>query len=132
MANFQAFIPDRMAEGAKGFRYSPAVRVGDVVHLAGHVGWDDKGELPESAPDQARQTFENIAYTLRHAGLSWSDVFEMTTYHVGLQEQFADFAKIREEYVVAEPYPAWTALGVAELARPALLVEITVKARSTD
>ena len=128
MPEYRAFVPQRMAEGASGFRYSPAIRVGHVLYVAGHVGWDANGELPQSAADQARQTFENIADTLRHAGLSWADVFEMTTYHVGLQENFADFAKIREEYIVAEPYPAWTALGVQELARPALLVEITVKA----
>jgi enamine deaminase RidA (YjgF/YER057c/UK114 family) len=132
MADFKAFIPEAMAKGAAGFRYSPAVRVGDVVHVAGHVGWDASGGLPESATEQARNTFENLTQTLRYAGLSWADVFDMTSYHVGLQSQFADFAKIREEYIVAEPYPAWTALGVQELARPGLLLEICLKARPTD
>ena len=132
MADLQAFVPDRMADGAKGFRYSPAVRVGDVLYVAGHVGWDENGELPESAADQARRTFENLSETLRCAGVGWADVFEMTSYHVGLQENFAEFAKIREDYIVAEPYPAWTALGVQELARPGLLLEVTLKARSTD
>jgi enamine deaminase RidA (YjgF/YER057c/UK114 family) len=132
MADLEAFVPERMAEGAAGFRYSPAIRVGNIVHVAGHVGWDEDGGLPESAADQARRTFENLSETLRCAGLTWADVFEMTSYHVGLQQQFAEFARIREEYVVAEPYPAWTALGVQELARPGLLLEVTLKARSTD
>jgi enamine deaminase RidA (YjgF/YER057c/UK114 family) len=132
MPGYQAFVPERMAEGARSFRYSPAVRVADVVHVAGHVGWDENGDLPASAADQARRTFENLAETLRCAGLTWSDVFEMTSYHVGLQDNFAEFSKVREEYVVSEPYPSWTALGVQELARPGLLLEITVKARSTD
>jgi enamine deaminase RidA (YjgF/YER057c/UK114 family) len=108
------------------------VRVGEVVFVAGHVGWDENGELPESATDQARRTFENLSETLRCAGLTWTDVFEMTSYHVGLQANFAEFAKIRAEYIVTEPYPAWTALGVQELARPGLLLEVTLKARSTD
>ena len=132
MADLQAFVPDRMADGAKGFRYSPAVRVGDVLYVAGHVGWDENGALPESAADQARRTFENLSETLRSAGVGWAHVFEMTSYHVGLQQHFAEFAKIREDYIVAEPYPAWTALGVQELARPGLLLEVTLKARSTD
>lgn len=128
MADHQSFVPERMAQGAASFRYSPAFRVGDVVYVAGHVGWDENGELPQSAADQARRTFENLAETLREAGVGWNEVFEMTTYHVGLQQQFAEFAKIREEYIVSEPYPAWTALGVQELARPGLLLEITLKA----
>lgn len=128
MGKFEGFASERMAAGAQGFRYSPVVRVGDVLHVAGHVGWYDDGNLPESAADQARQTFENLTHSLHHAGVTWADVFEMTSYHVGLQAQFADFAKIREEYVVAEPYPGWTALGVAELARPNLLVEVTLRA----
>ena len=132
MADHEAFVPEHMAGGARSFRYSPAVQVGDVLYVAGHVGWDENGDLPASAADQARRTFENLAETLRCAGLTWSDVFEMTSYHVGLQDNFAEFLKVREGYIVSEPYPAWTALGVQELARPGLLLEITMKARSTD
>jgi enamine deaminase RidA (YjgF/YER057c/UK114 family) len=128
MGKFEAFVPELMAAGARGFRYSPVVRVGDVLHVAGHVGWDADGNMPESAADQARQTFENLTESLRCGGASWADVFDMTSYHVGVQAQFADFARIREEYIVAEPYPGWTAIGVAELARPSILVEVCLQA----
>ena len=51
----------------------------------------------------------------------------MTTFHVGLQEHLATFAAGGARWV-QEPYPAWTAIGVAELAAPTAGVEVKVVA----
>ena len=59
------------------------------------------------------------------AGSSMDNVIEMTTYHVGLQEHIGTFMKVKDKYV-KEPYPAWTAIGITELAIPGGLVEIRV------
>ena len=65
-------------------------------------------------------------FAVRAATPLWATV-EMTTFHVGLAEHLAAFARVRAKWV-QEPYPAWTAVGVAELAAPAALVEVKVVA----
>jgi enamine deaminase RidA (YjgF/YER057c/UK114 family) len=80
-----------------------------------------------SSPIQFRDAFSRVAETLAAAGASWADVVEMTTYHVGLQDHFDAFRRVRDEFVV-EPYPAWTAVGVVELVAPGIIVEIAATA----
>ena len=45
-----------------------------------------------------------------------------------LQFQTFVFMKVKDEFV-RTPYPAWTAVGVTELARPNALIEVKVTAR---
>ena len=65
---------------------------------------------------------------LKAAGASFPDVVEMTTFHVGLQRNLGKFMKVKDKYL-REPYPAWTAIGITELAIPGGLVDIKVIAR---
>ena len=65
---------------------------------------------------------------LSAGGASFADVTEMTTFHVGLQAHLAAFMAVKDRYM-HEPYPAWTAIGITELAIPGGLVEIRVTAR---
>ena len=51
----------------------------------------------------------------------------MTTYHVGLRDHLDDFVKVKDEFI-AEPYPAWSAIGVSELITAGTLVEIILTA----
>jgi enamine deaminase RidA (YjgF/YER057c/UK114 family) len=74
------------------------------------------------------ESLRALALTLAAAGLDFTDVIEMTTYHVHLQQHWMTFVKVKDEFV-HEPYPAWTAVGVTELARPGALIEIKVTAR---
>ena len=60
--------------------------------------------------------------------IDFTDVIEMTTYHVQLQQHWMTFVKVKDEFVHA-PYPTWTAVGVTELARPGALIEVKVTAR---
>jgi enamine deaminase RidA (YjgF/YER057c/UK114 family) len=81
--------------------------------------------------DQIRQSFLKIEMSLTEVGLTLSDVVEMTTYHVGLKEQLEVFKQIKDEFI-NEPYPAWTAIGVSELAVDGALIEIRVIAKEKD
>ena len=60
--------------------------------------------------------------------MSLADVIEMTTFHVGLQQHLETFLGVKDRYL-NEPYPAWTAIGISELAVAGGLVEIRVTAR---
>jgi enamine deaminase RidA (YjgF/YER057c/UK114 family) len=61
-----------------------AVRVGDTLYVTGHTGDAPMGIYATDAEAQIRQTFVNVTQTLAAAGFTWSDVVELTTYHVGL------------------------------------------------
>jgi enamine deaminase RidA (YjgF/YER057c/UK114 family) len=51
------------------------------------------------------------------------DVVELTTFHIDLRGEVDEFAKVKDEFFPRD-YPAWTAVGVTQLALPELLVEI--------
>lgn len=56
---------------------------------------------------------------------------EFTTHHIGLQKHMAEFMSVRDEFL-SEPWPAWAAIGITELAIPGAHVEIKVTARMRD
>jgi enamine deaminase RidA (YjgF/YER057c/UK114 family) len=72
-----------------------------------------------------------VKSVLAAAKLDFGDVVELTTFHVGLREHLGTFVAVKDRYLEA-PYPAWTAIGVVELAVPGALVEIRVTARLRD
>ncbi|MGK0273337.1 MAG: enamine deaminase RidA (YjgF/YER057c/UK114 family) [Cocleimonas sp.] len=52
----------------------------------------------------------------------------MITYHVGLRANLESFMSVKDEFIF-EPFPAWTAVGVSELAKEGAIVEIRVTAK---
>jgi enamine deaminase RidA (YjgF/YER057c/UK114 family) len=62
--------------------------------------------------------------TLAQAGSSWESVIEINSYHVGLQEQADALLEVASEFL-ADPFPAWTAVGVTELILPDAVIEIS-------
>jgi enamine deaminase RidA (YjgF/YER057c/UK114 family) len=50
---------------------------------------------------------------------------------VGLSTHLAEFAKVKSQYV-PEPFPTWTILDIAGLARPGLIIEIKAVAAAKD
>jgi enamine deaminase RidA (YjgF/YER057c/UK114 family) len=110
-----------------------ATRIGQTVRLSGHTGTRPDGSFPTEAAEQLRQTFENVTDTLTVAGCTWTDVDEITTFHLGLRAQGDLVLRIAAEFM-SEPFPAWTALGVTELYEPEAIFELRVVAtlRSQD
>ena len=51
----------------------------------------------------------------------------MTSFHVGLVAELETFTRVRDRYLT-EPWPAQTAIGVAELGLPGALLEIKATA----
>jgi 2-iminobutanoate/2-iminopropanoate deaminase len=95
--------------------YSPAVRAGDWLVLAGQVPLDPStGQfVAGDAQVQARQVLENIEAVLRDAGAFMTDVAKTTVFVTDL----ADFAAMNEVY--AEKFgghrPARSTVQVAAL-----------------
>jgi enamine deaminase RidA (YjgF/YER057c/UK114 family) len=101
-----------------------AVRDGDTLYVTGHTGEDDDLTFSADPEHQIRRTFLNIAQTLAEAGTDWSEVVEITSYHVGLQSQAELLLAVACEFL-SEPFPAWSAVGVTELWDAGSLVEIS-------
>src|SRR5579862_5106944 len=78
--------------------YSPAVRAGDWLVLAGQVGLDPaSGKLADGVEAQARQVLANIAAVLGDCGASMADVAKSTVFVVDM----ADFATVNAVYAGA-------------------------------
>ncbi len=103
--------------------FSRAVRVGNVVHLAGTgpVGADT-----EDAEGQTRRIFAIAAEALAKAGASFNDVVRTRMYltHV---EDWEAVGRVHGEYF-ANVRPAATMVVVAKLLNPAWRIEIEMDA----
>ena len=108
--------------------YSRAIRVGDVVHVAGTTATDSDGNvLAKGNPvEQCRIIFRRIELALTEAGAALSDVVRTRTY--------ATRAKDCESIMVVhgeffkEIRPAATLVVVHELVNPEMLLEVEVEA----
>ncbi|OHV00008.1 RidA family protein [Mycobacterium talmoniae] len=108
--------------------FAPAVIDGDYLRCSGVIGIRPDLSVPEDPTAQFTLAFENLRGVLAEADLTFANVVDMTTYHVGLQAHVGAFGAVKDTFVPA-PYPAWTAVGICELAVPGALVEIQVTAR---
>ena len=112
--------------------YSQAVRVGTFLLVAGQGGWTPELTFPASREEQLRLAFANVSTVLAAAGSSWEEIVELTSYHVGLDSEVLDAMVVLLREHCPHHQPLWTALGVAALARPGMVVELTVRAVRTD
>lgn len=128
MKKSDVVIPKGMEGFYDHFHFSPAVKDKDRLFLAGMIGLEPDGKAVKDPETQYTRAFESLKSVLEASGSSFSDVVEMTTFHVGLQAQMKLFSKVKDRYM-PEPYPAWTGIGVSELAVPGALVEIRLIAR---
>jgi enamine deaminase RidA (YjgF/YER057c/UK114 family) len=103
--------------------YAPGVRVGDTIYVSGMLGRDGALRVIEDPEAQFTRVFENTALVLDAVGATFEDVIEFTGYFTHLQRDFRLFQIVKDRFVTGD-LPAQTAIGVAELSMPGLLVEL--------
>ena len=107
--------------------YSPAVRIsgGTTIYLAGHTGYqDEKGDIyPGNFDGQVRVAFERMRKTLESAGGDLDDIVTMTVFITDMANG-TRFTQLRKEFFKENHYPASALIGIKELARPEMMVEI--------
>jgi 2-iminobutanoate/2-iminopropanoate deaminase len=94
--------------------YSPAVRAGDFVVLAGQVGLGPDGTLVAGGVEaETRQVLTNIEAVLADCGVTWADVARTGIFLTDL----GNFATVNALYegAVGPHRPARSTIGVAAL-----------------
>jgi enamine deaminase RidA (YjgF/YER057c/UK114 family) len=119
-------LPEADRRAYEAFHFAPAVRAGNLILCSGQIGTAG-GTVPEQPEEEFRNAWKAVGRVLAEAELGYENIIEYTTFHVGLQQHLQVFMKVRDEFISA-PWPAWTAIGVSELAVPGARVEVRVVA----
>ncbi|PSN59366.1 endoribonuclease L-psp family protein [Corynespora cassiicola Philippines] len=110
--------------------YSQAVRVGDILELAGQGGWDpETSVIPTDLDDEIDRAFANVDHCLKDAGgAGWSEVYKIRLYLTDANEQ-AIVASVRNfKKWTPNHRPILTCVEISKLGLPGMRVEIEVKA----
>ncbi|EIW8484051.1 Rid family hydrolase (plasmid) [Klebsiella pneumoniae] len=110
-------------KGYDDYGYSPAVRTGNLLFIAGEVGFRSDGSIPDSVAEQTEFALERTKEILRLHGLTMADLVDVVSYHVNLKDTIDEFLPVKARYI-ERPFPAWSIIGVESLALPQLKIEI--------
>lgn len=115
LANAQVTFFNDGPMADKGYPFSEAVRVNDLLFVAGQVATDHTGELVEGGIEaQSHQVMLNIKDIVQRRGLTMADVVKCTVFLADVA-QWGDFNDVYTTYF-SKPYPARSALGANGLA----------------
>jgi enamine deaminase RidA (YjgF/YER057c/UK114 family) len=108
--------------------YSRAIRVGNIVHIAGTTATDSKGILVGigDAKAQTRQALNNIKQALESVGASLDDVIRTRMYVTDIS-RWEEIGKVHGEFFKTIR-PVTTMVEVSHLVSPEIIVEIEAEA----
>ena len=99
---------------------------GELLAVAGQIGWDERGVLREGFVPQLEQALTNVVTVVRAAGGTPKDLISLTIYVTDRVEYSTALAEVGAAYrrVMGAHYPAMALVMVAGLLEPAAKVEI--------
>jgi 2-iminobutanoate/2-iminopropanoate deaminase len=104
--------------GSTALPFSDAVRTGNTLYVAGHIGVDPKtGNAAADPAAEARLVMEEVKATLARAGFAMDDFVSVTVYCTDLS-LYDTFNAVYAGYFHRHP-PARAFIGVAHLVRGA-------------
>ena len=114
MSAHVAVVPVGHEEIYTTWHLAPAARVGDVLYCSGVLGTRPDGSVPTDLAEEVSLAFDNLAHVLAAAGAGLDDVADLVTFHLDLPSEVPTFVFVRDRRL-GEPWPAWTAIGVAQV-----------------
>lgn len=121
-------VPNAAPWGAS-MRYSRAVRVGDRIEVSGTTSVGDDGEVigPKDMETQVRRCLAIIQGALEELGSGLHDVVRTRLYVTDIGA-WSVAGRVHDEVFAGQPAPASSAVGIAALIHPDLVVEIEAAA----
>ncbi len=112
----------------KKFGYSRAVKIGNLVFVAGTTAVNEEGEIigADDPYEQAVFIYKKIEKALQEAGATFQNVVRVRAFVTDIS-RWEEVAKAQGE-IFAEVRPAATLVEVKALVKPELLVEIEADA----
>lgn len=110
---------------APGYSHLAEVRGGRTVYLSGQIAVNAQGEVVGAGDftAQARQVFGNLQLALAEVGLMFGHVVKFTLFLTDMAH-LPQLRAVRDEFIDLAQPPASSAVQVAALVRPELLVEV--------
>lgn len=131
MAGREVIVPATMRRIFEEYGYAPALRVGELVYVAGQVGRTADLQVIVDPEAQFTAAWDNCRIVLEAAGCGFADVVDLTTYVVDMPVHMPLFREVKRRHFPQGTCP-WTAIGVSALSRPGLLAEIKMTALVPD
>lgn len=124
-------VPESSKQFCESIRYAEGVRVGNMLYLAGQVGWDPaSGKVVEGGlREQVRRAFTNMKTVIEQAGGTIDGVVQLMSFLADqgsdkpLMEDFGLVVEVQKEFFTSGT-PCGTTVRVKQLALPELLVEL--------
>jgi enamine deaminase RidA (YjgF/YER057c/UK114 family) len=131
MAEIKIVNPDTLGKPLGQYSQMTRVKASEFLFIAGQVGIDRDGKVPDDFDAQCMLMFANIEAALKSAGAGWGNVVEFTTFLVHSQDiqRFMQF-RLREfpKMFPNGAYPPNTLLIVDRLVQEPLLIEVQTTA----
>jgi 2-iminobutanoate/2-iminopropanoate deaminase len=109
------------------YGFAQAVRVGDVIYVAGQTAFTEDGTIEGAGGDMAaqmRQAYRNIAQVLGMVGATMDDVVDETLYVTDIMAAAGCALEVRGEVYGPAFDVASSLVQVAALGLPDLMIEI--------
>ncbi len=117
-ASDRSYIEHPLAPNGPALPFSDAVRLGDTLYVAGHLGIDPRtGNAATSPEAEARLVMDAVKHTLERAGFTMDDFVSVTVYCTDLS-LYDTFNGIYGGYFHGH-HPARAFIGVSKLVRGA-------------
>jgi 2-iminobutanoate/2-iminopropanoate deaminase len=126
----RSYIEHPLGPNGPALPFSDAVRSGDTLYVAGHIGIDPRTGNAASSPEvEARLVMDSVKRTLQRAGFKMDDFVSVTVYCTDLA-LYDTFNGIYGGYFHGH-HPARAFLGVSKLVRGAHFEVQGVAVRTT-
>ena len=106
--------------------WADSVTAGDTVYVSGVIAYTLPAD--KSLDDAYVRAFDQLTGILQRAGVTWSDVVEVRSFHTDPNAQLEAMARVKRRYRAA-PDPAWTAVGTSGLLAKTGVTEIALVAK---
>jgi 2-iminobutanoate/2-iminopropanoate deaminase len=114
----RSYLEHPPAPNGPALPFSDAVRLGDTLYVAGHIGIDPRtGNAATNPETEARLVMDAVKHTLERAGFTMDDFVSVTVYCTDLA-LYDTFNGIYAGYF-RKPHPARAFIGVSKLVRGA-------------